>query len=115
MKVIIKIDDYIPERNSVVFKTCRLNSHKPIDEYEDIVVDCHDLNMTDCETFIESLINKVSNDRIESQDESEGILDSNIPVEITGELDFQRLIGVVVQGRLSNKINRRLKMRRIEL
>ena len=65
--------------------------------------------------FIESLINKVSNDRIESQDESEGILDSNIPVEITGELDFQKLIGVVVQGRLSNKINRRLKMRRIEL
>ena len=59
MKVIIKIDDYLPERNSVVFKTCRLNSHKPIDEYEAKVVDCHDLNMTDCETFIESLINKV--------------------------------------------------------
>ena len=71
--------------------------------------------MTDIETFIESLINKVSSDRIDSQDENEGILDSNTPVEITGELDFQRLIGVVVQGRLSNKINRRLKMRRIEL
>ena len=115
MKEIIKIDEYLPERNSVVFKTCRLNSHKPIDEYEAKVVDCHDLNMTDCETFIESLINKVSNDRIDIQDESEGILDSNIPNEITGELDFQKLIGVVVQGRLSNKINRRLKMRRIEL
>ena len=115
MKVIIKIDEFLPERNSVVFKTCRLNSHKSIDEFEAKVVDCHDLNMTDCETFIESLINKVSNDRIESQDESEGILDSNIPNEITGELDFQKLIGVVVQGRLSNKINRRLKMRRIEL
>ena len=34
MKVIIKIDEYLSERNSVVFKTCRLNSHKPIDEYE---------------------------------------------------------------------------------
>ena len=115
MKVIIKIDEYLSERNSVVFKTCRLNSHKSIDEYESKIVDCHDLNMTDIETFIESLINKVSNERIASQDESEGILDSNIPIEITGELDFQRLIGVVVQGRLSNKINRRLKMRRIEL
>ena len=115
MKVIIKIDEYLPDRNSVVFKTCRLNSHKSIDEFEAKVVDCHDLNMTDCETFIESLINKVSNDRIEIQDESEGVLDSNVPVEITGELDFQRLKGVVVQGRLSNKINRRLKMRRIEL
>ena len=114
MKVIIKIDEYLPERNSVVFKTCRLNSHKSIDEFEAKVVDCHDLNMTDCETFIESLINKVSNDRIESQDESEGILDSNIPVEITGELDFEKLIGVVVEGRVSRR-NRILKMRRIEL
>ena len=115
MKVIIKIDEYLPERNSVVFKTCRLNSHKSIDEFEAKVIDCHDLNMTDCETFIESLINKVSNDRFECQDENEGVLDSNTPVEITGELDFQKLIGVVVQGRLSNKINRILKMRRIEL
>ena len=115
MKVILKIDEYLPEKNSVVFKTCRLHSHKSIDEFGAKVVSCDDLNMTDCETFIESLINKVSNDRIESQDESEGILDSNTPVEITGELDFQKLIGVVVQGRLSNKINRRLKMRRIEL
>ena len=115
MKVILKIDEYLREKNSVVFKTCRLHSHKLIDEFGAKVVSCDDLNMTDCETFIESLINKVSNDRIERQDESEGILDSNIPVEITGELDFQKLIGVVVQGRLSNKINRRLKMRRIEL
>ena len=115
MKVIIKINEYLPERNSVVFKTCRLNSHKSIDEFEAKVIDCHDLNMTDAETFIESLINKVSSDRIESQDENEGVLDSNIPIEITGELDFQKLIGVVVQGRLSNKINRRLKMRRIVL
>ena len=114
MKVIIKIDEYLPERNSVVFKTCRLNSHKPIDEFEAKVVDCHDLNMTDVETFIESLINKVSNDRIESQDESEGILDSNTPVEITGELDFEKLIGVVVQGRVSKR-TRILKMRRVEL
>ena len=115
MKVIIKIDEYLQERNSVIFKTCRLNSHKSIDEFEAKVVDCHDLNMTDAETFIESLINKVSSDRIESQDENEGVLDSNTPVKISGELDFEKLIGVVVQGRLSNKINRRLKMRRIEL
>ena len=101
MKVIIKIEEYLPDRNSAVFKTCRLNSHRSIDEFESKVVDCHDLNTTDIETFIESLINKVSNDRIESQDESEGILDSNIPIEITGELDFHRLIGVIVQGRLS--------------
>ena len=70
--------------------------------------------MTDCETFIESLVNKVSQNRIDAQDEKQGILESNKPVEITGELDFEKLVGVVVQGRVSNK-TRLLKMRKVDL
>ena len=70
--------------------------------------------MTDCETFIESLVNKVSQNRIDTQDEKQGVLESNKPVEITGELDFEKLIGVVVQGRVA-KGTRLLKMRKIEL
>mgnify|MGYP006228973659 CR=1 FL=1 len=114
MKVILKIDEYIQEKNSVVVKTCRLYSHKSIDEFGAKVVNCDDLNMTDCESFIESLVNKVSQNRIDSQDEKQGILESNKPVEITGELDFEKIIGVVIQGRVSRR-NRILKMRRIEL
>ena len=48
------------------------------------------------------------------QDEKQGIIESNKPVEITGELDFEKLIGVVVQGRVSIK-TKLLKMRKIEL
>ena len=48
MKVILKIDEYIREKNSVVVKTCRLYSHKSIDEFGAKVVNCDDLNMTDC-------------------------------------------------------------------
>ena len=114
MKVILKIEEYIREKNSVVFKTCRLHSHKSIDEFGAKVVNCDDLNMTDCESFIESLVNKVSRNRINAQDEKQGIIESNKPVEITGELDFEKLIGVVVQGRVS-KGTRLLKMRKIEL
>ena len=77
-------------------------------------IDPTTLELQTYESQDESLINKVSNDRIESQDESEGILDSNIPVEITGELDFEKLVGVVVQGRVSNK-TRLLKMRKVDL
>ena len=58
MKVILKIDEYLQEKNSVVVKTCRLYSHKSIDEFGAKVVNCDDLNMTDCETFIESLVIK---------------------------------------------------------
>ena len=114
MKVILKIDEYLQEKNSVVVKTCRLYSHKSIDEFGAKVVNCDDLNMTDCDTFIESLVNTVSQNRIETQDEKQGIIESNKPVEITGELDFEKLIGVVVQGRVSKR-NRILKMRKIEL
>ena len=114
MKVILKIDEYLQEKNSVVVKTCRLYSHKSIDEFGAKVVNCDDLNMTDCETFIESLVNKVSQNRIETQDEKQGIIESNKPVEITGELDFEKLIGVVVQGRVSKR-TKLLKMRKIEL
>ena len=114
MKVILKIEDYIREKNSVVFKTCRLHSHKSIDEFGAKVVSCDDLNMTDCETFIESLVNKVSQNRIEIQDEKQSIIESNKPVEITGELDFEKFIGVVVQGRVSKR-TRLLKMRKVDL
>ena len=114
MKVILKIEEYLQEQNSLVFKTCRLHSHKSIDEFGAKVVNCDDLNMTDSETFIESLVNKVSQNRIDIQDEKQGILESNKPVEITGELDFKKLIGVVVQSRVSNR-TRLLKMRKVEL
>ena len=114
MKVILKIDEYLQEKNSVVVKTCRLYSHKSIDEFGAKVVNCDDLIMTDCETFIESLVNKVSQNRIETQDEKQGIIESNKPVEITGELDFEKIIGVVVQGRVSKR-SKLLKMRKIEL
>ena len=75
MKVIIKILEYLSERDAVVFRTCRLNSHKPIDEYPEKVVDCFDLNKNDTEDFIQSLVHKISAHLIEEQDENEGILD----------------------------------------
>ena len=46
MKVILKIDEYLPEKNSVVVKTCRLHSHKSIDEFGAKVVSCDDLDKT---------------------------------------------------------------------
>ena len=46
MKVIIKILEYLSERDAVVLRTCCLNSHKPIDDYPEKVIDCFDLNKT---------------------------------------------------------------------
>ena len=115
MKVIIKILEYLSERDAVVFRTCRLNSHKPIDEYPEKVVDCFDLNKNDTEDFIQSLVHKISVHLIDEQDENECVLDENIPIKPTGELDFEKIIGKVFKVRHTNRIINHLKMRRIEL
>ena len=44
MRVIIKILEYLSERDAVIIRSCRLNSHKPIDDYPEKVIDCFDLN-----------------------------------------------------------------------
>ena len=115
MKVIIKILDYLSERDAVVFRTCRLNSHKPIDEYPEKVVDCFDLNKNDTEDFIQSLVHKISVHLIDEQDENEGVLDENIPIKPTGELDFEKIVGKVFEARPTTRKSRPLKVRRIEL
>ena len=40
MKSIIKIDEYLSDRNSIVVKICNLHSQKPIDDYTAKIVDC---------------------------------------------------------------------------
>ena len=115
MKVIIKILDYLSERDAVVFRTCRLNSHKPIDEYPEKVVDCFDLNKNDTEDFIQSLVHKISVHLIDEQDENEGVLDENIPIKPTGELDFEKIVGNFFEARPTTRKSRPLKVRRIEL
>ena len=47
MKSIIKIDEYLSDRNSIVVKICNLHSQKPIDDYTAKIVDCNDLDATD--------------------------------------------------------------------
>ena len=115
MRIIIKILEYLSERDSVVFRTCRLNSNKSIDQFPEKIVDCFDLNKTDNEEFIQSLVDKVSIDRIDRQDEKEGIVKENKPIKATGELDFENIIGKVFEARPTTRASKPLKMRRIEL
>ena len=115
MRVIIKILEYLPERDGVIFRSCRLNSHKPIDEYPAKVVDCHDLNKNDTEDFINSLVDKISENLINEQDSNQGILNENAPIKPTGELDFEKIVGKVFEARPTTRKSRPLKVRRIEL
>ena len=52
---------------------------------------------------------------LEQQDDSEPILDENIPIEIGSELDIQNLLGKNIEGKIWYRGTRLLNMRRLEL
>ena len=52
---------------------------------------------------------------IQNQEESEPILNENLPIKVDGELDIHNLIGKVIEGKVYDKGIRLLKMRRIKL
>ena len=114
MKVIIKIDEYLEDENYIIFRIARLNSHKKIDDHRTFSVDCSDLDTTDTETFIDSLIIKYKH-LIQEQDENQELLKENIPVKVDEELDLKSIVGKVIEGRASDRSTRMLKMRRILL
>ena len=81
MKVIIKIDEYLEDENYIIFRIARLNSHKKIDDHRTFSVDCSDLDTTDTESFVDSLIFKYKH-LIQEQDENQDLLKENEPVNV---------------------------------
>ena len=114
MKVIIKIDEYLENENYIVFRIARLNSHKKINDHRTFSVDCSDLDTTDTESFIDSLIYKYKH-LIQEQDENQELLKENIPVDVDEELDLKSIVGKVIEGRAFDRSTRMLKMKRILL
>ena len=114
MKVIIKIEENLPDTEQIVMRICSLHSHKTIDEHRTYAIGTSDLDMTDVECFIDCLIYKVKH-LLQEQEENEPILDDNTPIEINGELDIHNLIGKVIYGKIYDRGTRLLKMRRVNL
>ena len=114
MKVIVKIEQYLPDTEQITFRICGLHSHKTINDYRDYAIEISDLDMTNTESFIDSLVFKVKH-LLQQQEENEPILDKNTPIEIDGELDIQSLVGKIIKGKINHRGSRLLKMRRVEL
>tara|TARA_B100001057_G_scaffold223153_1_gene223451 strand:- start:94 stop:438 length:345 start_codon:yes stop_codon:yes gene_type:complete len=114
MKIIFKITKHNSDEKVISVKICRLHSHIPIDDYKSKRVDYSGFDLSDKDTFIDSLVKKC-NHRIQNQDEKENILKENLPNNIDDELDIDSLIGCVIQGKISGSHRSLLKMRRIYL
>ena len=115
MKGIIKIDEYLSDRDSIAVKICNLHSQKPIDEYSAKIVDCDNLDTTDIDMFVDGLMKKSGARRIQTQEEKLPILKENIPEQVSGELDLQSLVGKVIEGKVDDWRKKPLKMRKVEL
>ena len=115
MKGIIKIDEYLSDRDSIVVKICSLHSQKPIDDYTAKIVDCDNLDTTDIDMFVDGLMKKSGARRIQTQEEKLPILKENIPEQLSGEVDLESLVGKVIEGKVDDWRKKPIKMRKIEL
>ena len=98
MRTIFKIGEYNEDTNSIFVKFCRLHSTKSIDDYSGKVVNCDDLDVSTCESFVKSLMEKSGSRRITLDEESEPILDSNKAETVTGSLNINDLVGKVIEA-----------------
>jgi len=114
MKTIIKIVKHQPEDECISVKICRLHSHLSIDEYKSKRVNYSSLDLTNNQSFTDSLSRRCSH-RIDSQDENIEILSDNIPEEVSGEFNIDNLIGKVIECEVSSGIRGILQMRRVNL
>ena len=115
MKAILRINRYVPETNSVSVTFCNLHSQKPIGDYPSKLVNIDNFDTTDVEIFIDGLMKQSGARRLENQDRKLPILDDNKPVEVRGELDFENIIGKVLEGKVDDWRKKPVKMRKIEL
>ena len=118
MRTIFKIGEYNESTNCISVKFCRLHSTKSIDDYNGKLVNCDDLDVSTCESFVKSLMEKSGSRRITKEEESEPILDSNKSEIITGKLNMNDLVGKVIEANVETVDPRNrlmLSMRKVEL
>ena len=118
MRTIFKIGEYNESTNCISVKFCRLHSTKSIDDYKGKLVSCDDLDVSTCESFVKSLMEKSGSRRITKEEESEPILDSNKSEIITGKLNMNDLVGKVIEANVETVDPRNrfmLSMRKVEL
>ena len=77
MRIIFKITNV--DSKIIEVKICRVSSHKPIDEFSAKTTNITQLDFTNYENLVHSIV-KANINRINSQDEKENVLNPHIEV-----------------------------------
>ena len=109
MKIIIKIEEYLPETQQIVVKFCSSQSEKSIDDAQALTIDLDKLELFDTELFLESLAlhGQQIIDRYKQLQFGEDIKN--------GALDITKLVGRTIERQEFPKNKKMIPMRRIEL
>ena len=117
MKMIFKIEEYLPETKQVVIRYCRQNSPKPISEYpaKAVSTEIYDVSF-DSRNLVES-ISQYGYDKVLLQEEEEITLPENLPQDIPNSVDIADYVGKVicVDSKNAVEMERSRKMKRIDI
>ena len=109
MKILIKIEEYLPETQQIIVKFCSSQSEKSIDDVQSITIDLDKLELFDTELFLESLSIQGQQIIDRYQQLQYGEVIENSP------LDISKLIGRTIERREFPRDKKMIPMRRIEL
>ena len=117
MKMIFKIEEYLPDSKQVVIRYCRQNAPKPISEYpaKAVSTDNYDTSF-DSRNLLESIA-QYGYTKVLAQEDKEEILPENIPADVPNSLDIADYVGKVfcVEDRYATERMRSRKMRRVDI
>lgn len=115
MNLIFKIVNYFPETEQIEVKYCRQNSPKSINEYPSGIIDCKNIDFTNYDTLVQSIMN-YGTKIIDEQEKEEGTLADNIESEVNLTTLIEDKIGKVISMD-SNNLNKQVsyRMKKINL
>ena len=117
MKMIFKIEKYLPETKQVMIRYCRQNAPKPISEYpaKAMSTELYDISF-DSQNLVESIA-QYGYGKILRQEQNETTLSENMSAEIPNSLDISDYVGKVfsVDAKDAKEMERSRKMRRVDI
>tara|TARA_B100001939_G_scaffold347489_1_gene369259 strand:- start:2025 stop:2354 length:330 start_codon:yes stop_codon:yes gene_type:complete len=109
MKILIKIEEYLPETQQIVVKFCSSQSEKSIDDVQSLVIDLDKLELFDTELFLESLT-------AHGQEVVKRYKQLQFGEDIeNGPLDISKLVGRTIERQEFPRNKKMIPMRRVEL
>ena len=117
MKMIFKIEEYLPDTKQVVIRYCRQNSPKPISEYPAKAVSTEQYDISfDSQNLVESIA-QYGYHKVLTQETEEETIPENTPNEIPDSLDIADFVGKVISVDIKNakEMMRSRKMRRVNI